>query len=158
LRRVTMACMLWPLLRLVRAQTLSLSFMMLLARGHFCPASKWSRGSRNLPHRSCPPLASSRDGASVLRGYYESVRPSASHWYSAPHGSTTWRSPFTSRQQVPTFHTRAWKADHRHRPNRIHLRCRPAIHLQLLSTPPRGDAVSVGYRPEGTGLAGTCTP
>src|SRR5947207_3267668 len=46
----------------------------------------------------------------------------------------------------------------RHRPNRIHLHCGPTIHLQMLSTPPRGDAVSFGYRPEGTDLAGTCTP
>src|SRR4030095_6817852 len=38
---------------------------------------------------------------------YEPVRPFASHRYSIPHGSTTWRSPFASRRQVPTFRTRA---------------------------------------------------
>jgi hypothetical protein len=32
------------------------------------------------------------------------------------------------------------------------------IHLRLLSTPPRGDAVTFGYRPESTCLEGTCTP
>src|SRR6476620_7184436 len=42
-----------------------------------------------------------------LHRYHEPVRPCASHRYSIPHGSTTWRSPFASRQQVPTFHTRA---------------------------------------------------
>ena len=42
-----------------------------------------------------------------LHRYYEPVRPSASHRYSAPHGSTTWSSPFASRQEVPTFRTRA---------------------------------------------------
>ncbi len=42
-----------------------------------------------------------------LHRYNELVRPSASHRYSAPHGSTTWSSPFASRQEVPTFHTRA---------------------------------------------------
>src|SRR5258708_3497844 len=31
-------------------------------------------------------------------------------------------------------------------PNRVHLRYGPAVHLPMLSTPPRGDAVSVGYR------------
>ena len=39
--------------------------------------------------------------------YYEPVRPCASHRYSIPHGATTWRSPFASRRQVPTFRTRA---------------------------------------------------
>jgi hypothetical protein len=43
-------------------------------------------------------------------------------------------------------------------PNRIHLRCGSTIHLQLLSTSPRGDAVTFGYRSEGTDLAGTSTP
>jgi hypothetical protein len=42
-----------------------------------------------------------------LPRYYEPVRPFASHRYSIPHGSTTWRSPFASRRQVPTFRTRA---------------------------------------------------
>jgi len=39
---------------------------------------------------------------------YGSLRPCASHRYAHPRGSTTWISPFTSRRQVPTFHTRAW--------------------------------------------------
>src|SRR6266571_1458121 len=42
-----------------------------------------------------------------LLRYHEPVRPCASHRYSIPHGSTTWRSPFASRRQVPTFRTRA---------------------------------------------------
>jgi hypothetical protein len=50
------------------------------------------------------------------------------------------------------------KVGHRHRPNRIHSRCRPAIHLQLLSTPPHGDAVSIGFRPEGSGPGGLAPP
>ena len=32
------------------------------------------------------------------------------------------------------------------------------VHLQLLSTPPRGDAVTFGYRPESVYLKGTRTP
>ena len=51
------------------------------------------------------PLRSTR--VTRLPRYCEPVRPFASHRYSAPHGSTTWRSPFTSRRQVPTFRTRA---------------------------------------------------
>ena len=34
----------------------------------------------------------------------------------------------------------------------------PIVHLRLLSTPPRGDAVTFGYRPENACLEGTCTP
>ena len=34
----------------------------------------------------------------------------------------------------------------------------PMVHLRLLSTPPRGDAVTLSYRPENAGLEGTCTP
>src|SRR5439155_26404627 len=51
------------------------------------------------------PLRSTR--VTRLPRYCEPVRPFASHRYSAPHGSTTWRSPLTSRRQVPTFRTRA---------------------------------------------------
>ena len=51
------------------------------------------------------PLRSTR--ITRLHRYYEPVRPFASHRYSAPHGSTTWSSPFASRRQVPTFRTRA---------------------------------------------------
>lgn len=32
-----------------------------------------------------------------LHRYDGLVRPFPSHWYSAPHGSTTWRSPLASR-------------------------------------------------------------
>lgn len=32
------------------------------------------------------------------------------------------------------------------------------VHLRLLSTPPRGDAVTFSYRPESAGLEGTHTP
>jgi hypothetical protein len=39
--------------------------------------------------------------------YYEPVRPCASHRYAHPGGASTWISPFASRRQVPTFHTRA---------------------------------------------------
>ena len=31
------------------------------------------------------------------------------------------------------------------------------VHLQLLSTPPRGDAVTFGFRPESVCLGRTCT-
>ena len=37
------------------------------------------------------------------------------------------------------------QARHDGRPNRVHLRCGLIVHLRLLSTPPRGDAVTVGY-------------
>ena len=43
---------------------------------------------------------------------------------------------FTFRQQ----------ARHNGRPNRVHLRCGLIVHLRLLSTSPRGDAVTVSYR------------
>ena len=43
------------------------------------------------------------------------------------------------------------------RPNRVHLRCRPVVHLLLLPTPPRGDAVAFGYGPENVCPARTCT-
>ena len=33
----------------------------------------------------------------------------------------------------------------------------PMIHLRLLSTPPHGDAVTFGYRPESACLEGTST-
>src|ERR1700750_2538923 len=51
-------------------------------------------------------------GITRLRRYYEPVRPCASHRYSAPRGSAPWRSPFASRQQVPTFRTRASRWSH----------------------------------------------
>src|SRR5208337_4838473 len=38
------------------------------------------------------------------------------------------------------------QARHNGRPNRVHLRYGLIVHLQLLSTPPRGDAVTFGYR------------
>jgi hypothetical protein len=50
------------------------------------------------------------------------------------------------------------QARHMHQPNRIHSRCGPTLHLQLLPTAPRGDAVSFGFRPEGTGLGGPASP
>jgi hypothetical protein len=34
----------------------------------------------------------------------------------------------------------------------------PTVHLQLLSTSPRGDAVTFSYRPENVCREGTCTP
>ncbi len=34
----------------------------------------------------------------------------------------------------------------------------PMVHLRLLSTPPRGDAVTFSFRPESACLKGTCTP
>ena len=34
----------------------------------------------------------------------------------------------------------------------------PMVHLQLLSTPPHGDAVTFSFRPESACLKGTCTP
>ena len=43
-----------------------------------------------------------------LHRSYGSLRPCASHRASHPWGSAPWISPFTSRRQVPTFHTRAW--------------------------------------------------
>ena len=43
-----------------------------------------------------------------LRRSYGSLRPCASHRASHPWGSAPWISPFASRRQVPTFHTRAW--------------------------------------------------
>ena len=54
--------------------------------------------------------------------------------------SVTWASPLPS------------QARHNGRPNRVHLRYGLIVHLQLLSTPPRGDAVTFGYRvPEHSG-------
>jgi len=43
------------------------------------------------------------------------------------------------------------------RPNRVHLRCGPAIRLTMLPTPPHGDAVSFGYRTENVSLKRTST-
>ena len=43
-----------------------------------------------------------------LHRSYGSLCPCASHRASHPWGSAPWISPFTSRRQVPTFHTRAW--------------------------------------------------
>ena len=37
------------------------------------------------------------------------------------------------------------RARHDGRPNRVHLRYGPIVHLRLLSTPPLGDAVIIGY-------------
>lgn len=37
------------------------------------------------------------------------------------------------------------QARHDDRPNRVHLRYGLIVHLRLLSTPPRGDAVTFGY-------------
>ena len=37
------------------------------------------------------------------------------------------------------------QARHCGRPNRVHLRYGLIVHLRLLSTPPRGDAVTFGY-------------
>ncbi len=44
------------------------------------------------------------------------------------------------------------QARHNGRPNRVHLRYGLIVHLRLLSTPPRGDAVTVSYEvPEHSG-------
>ena len=43
----------------------------------------------------------------LLSAHYGLLRPSAPPRYSHPCGSTTWISPFSSGQQVPTFRTRA---------------------------------------------------
>jgi len=37
------------------------------------------------------------------------------------------------------------RARHDGRPNRVHLRYGLIVHLRLLSTPPLGDAVTIGY-------------
>jgi len=37
------------------------------------------------------------------------------------------------------------QARHDRWPNRVHLRYGLIVHLRLLSTPPRGDAVTIGY-------------
>jgi len=37
------------------------------------------------------------------------------------------------------------QSHHNGRPNRVHLRCGLIVHLQLLPTLPRGDAVTFGY-------------
>ncbi len=72
-----------------------------------CSSHRWLAG---LLGRSVGSLPSA--GVTRLRRYYEPVRPCASHRYSAPHGSTTWSSPFASRRQVPTFRTRASRWPH----------------------------------------------
>jgi hypothetical protein len=46
---------------------------------------------------------------------------------------------------------------HATRPNRVHLRCGRVVHLPLLPTPPRGEAVTFGYRPECACLERTST-
>src|SRR4051812_21511015 len=51
-------------------------------------------------------------GLTRARRSYEPVRPFASHRYTAPRGSATWRSPLASRRQVPTFRTRASRWSH----------------------------------------------
>ena len=43
------------------------------------------------------------------------------------------------------------------RPNRVHLRCGPAVRLTMLPTSPCGDAVSFGYRTENVSLKRTFT-
>ena len=42
-----------------------------------------------------------------LHHYYELIRPCVLHRYSDPCGASTWISPLTSVQQVPTFHKKA---------------------------------------------------
>jgi hypothetical protein len=49
------------------------------------------------------------------------------------------------------------QARHGIRPNRVHCRCGPAVRLPVLPTPPRGDAVPVGYKPESVCLKRTST-
>jgi len=44
------------------------------------------------------------------------------------------------------------------RPNRVHLRYGLAIRFPLFPTPPRGDAVTVSYKPENVYLERTFTP
>ena len=43
------------------------------------------------------------------------------------------------------------------RPNRVHLRCGLDVHFRLLPTPPRGDAVTISYRPVSADLKRTHT-
>ena len=43
------------------------------------------------------------------------------------------------------------------RPNRVHERLGLVVRLPMLSTPPHGDAVSVGYKPENVCLKRTYT-
>ena len=49
------------------------------------------------------------------------------------------------------------QARHLFRPNRVHLRYGLVVHLPLFPTPPRGDAVTFGYRPESVYLKRTFT-
>jgi hypothetical protein len=53
-----------------------------------------------------------------------------------------------------TLSQRARQVD---RPNRVHFRLGLAVRLPMLSTPPCGDAVSVGYKPENVCLKRTYT-
>src|SRR5205807_551161 len=52
------------------------------------------------------------------------------------------------------LHSRARRTT---RPYRVHLRCGLVVHLQLLPTPSREDAVTFSYRPESACLKRTCT-
>ena len=75
----------------------------------------WAPPLSGLSHHPRPdqvgPLRSAR--VTRLPRYYEPVRPFALALVrSAPHGSTTWRSPLASRLKVPTFRTRACARAH----------------------------------------------
>jgi hypothetical protein len=57
--------------------------------------------------------------------------------------TTSQRSPFWGRAYLGFAF--AEQARHHSRPNRVHWRYGLIVHLRLLSTPPHGDAVTLGY-------------
>src|SRR5208337_3129599 len=66
------------------------------------------------PPRSRWPLSSAGESGPFAppARYWGPVRPCAPHWFSAPRGSSAWRSPLASRRQVTTFRTRASRWSH----------------------------------------------
>jgi hypothetical protein len=68
------------------------------------------------------------------------------------------RYPSASQASVSGLGFATWQQARRDtRPNRVHLRCGPDVRLPVLPTPPRGDAVPFGYKPESVSLKRTFT-
>jgi len=106
-------------------------------RRHTCPG-----GSELIPGRS--PFLTTTD-----------LRPIPPPTTNCPPGQDIWGRTAPGRHHLGF--TTGMEARQDSRPNRVHLRCGLGLHLGLLSTPSREDAVTSGYRPSRSGRARTST-
>ncbi len=125
------------------------------------PGALRSTGVTRLPRYygssdSCP-TPSSRTGLSAS-WIWPSDHSASNHLVAPPIAFARYPSASTASGSLRSGLRHWQQARQTTRPNRVHFRCGLAVRLPMLPTPPRGDAVSFGYRPENVYLKRTCTP